>query len=107
MDFAIIKLSIERLLEKIEALENQNVEFCKRIEELENRPSISPQNHEKESVQEDELLDTKQVLKMLGVCYNTLRKLTVKNLLLPIRISTKRVKYSKAEILRYVQSLSN
>lgn len=50
----------------------------------------------------DELIDTKEVLNYLGICYNTLQGVIRKGLLTPIRINQRRVKFSKQAVLEYV-----
>lgn len=104
MDIALIKLSLERLLDKVEGLEKQNRKLKKRIQRLENSdPEASAACEPKQD--HDTLIDTKEVLEILGVCYNTLRSIIKKNLIIPIKINRRRVKYSKQEVLDYIASL--
>lgn len=105
MDLALIKLSIERLLEKVDRLESDNTQLKKRIELLESH--IPTQTHEDikfDKNEEDILIDTKEVLHILGISYNTLRAIVRKNLILPIRINQRRVRYSKKAIKEYIES---
>ncbi|GAB5418454.1 MAG: hypothetical protein Crog4KO_33320 [Crocinitomicaceae bacterium] len=102
MDIALIKLSLERLLDKVEGLEKQNRKLKKRIQRLENS---NPESSEVSESNQDTLIDTKEVLQILGVCYNTLRSIISKNLIAPIRINQRRVKYSKQEVMNYISSL--
>ena len=100
MDIALIKLSLERLLGKVESLEKQNRKLKKRIKLLEENSSDS-------SISEpDVLIDTKEALQLLGVCYNTLRSLIKKKLIPePIQINQRRKKFFRLDILNYIESL--
>ena len=107
MDSALIKLSIERLLEKVERLEKENSELKQRIEAVENKaPLEQKENTVIEIVQEreDVLIDTKEVLQILGISYNTLRAIIRRKLILPIRINQRRVRYSKKAIREFIES---
>ncbi|GAB5417996.1 MAG: hypothetical protein Crog4KO_14490 [Crocinitomicaceae bacterium] len=57
---------------------------------------------EVEQKQEDELLNTKEVLNYLGICYNTLQSIIKKGLIEPIRINKRRVKFSKHALMKYI-----
>jgi predicted DNA-binding transcriptional regulator AlpA len=104
MDTALIKLSIERLLEKVEFLERENIKLKERIQLVENRKELKSNEIEVVQEQEDILIDTKEVLHILGISYNTLRAIVRKNLILPIRINQRRVRYSKKAIKEYIKS---
>lgn len=106
MDLTLIKLSLERLHEKITILENQNSDLLLRIEELEKSSQKEVSKKSNLSPREDTLIDTKEVLRILGISYNTLRSIVRKNLILPIRINQRRVRYSKKAIFNYIESRS-
>jgi predicted DNA-binding transcriptional regulator AlpA len=106
MDFALIKLSIERMFEKVEHLESENVRLNERVLKLEKNTSTVVQNSV-ETYKEDVLLDTKEVLSILGVSYNTLRAIIKNKLIAPIRINQRRIRYSKKAIYAYIESKSN
>ena len=106
MDLTLIKLSLERLLEKVEQIEAENTELNKRVSELEKKQESSKQ-HVIEPLRDDVLLDTKDVLHILGISYNTLRAIIHKNLIVPIRINQRRIRYSKKAIYAYIASKSN
>jgi len=65
----------------------------------------------KENVKElelDKLLSTKEVEKILGVCYNTLQtNIVSKGLLVPKRISARKIRYSKKELKVYMDNLES
>lgn len=103
MDLVLIKLSIETLAKRVEELEQANKVLTQKIEELKTRELVqlpAPKAPERE----DELINTIEVQKMLGVCYNTLQKIVNRNLLTPIRVSAKRIRYSKRAVLDYIKA---
>lgn len=103
MDLSLVKLSIERLLEKVEKLEKGNTKLKKRIQQLEKNKIVN-QIHSAPSPKEtDVLIDTKEVLQILGICYNTLQAIIKKNLITPIRINQRRIRFSKQGILEYIR----
>lgn len=103
MDLVLIKLSIEALAIRVEELERANQVLTTKIEELEKREVVSPPL-QKAPEKEDELINTVEVQKMLGVCYNTLQKIVERNLLTPIRVSARRIRYSKRAVLEYIKA---
>jgi hypothetical protein len=97
MDLKTIEWIVIGLRNEYEALQTE-------VKELRSELRKNSQINETKK-EDDELLDTKQVLNYLGVCYNTLRSVIQKGLIQPIRINQRRVKYSKREVLNYVSSL--
>lgn len=106
MELQIIKLSLERVLDKLNIMEKQNRKLKKRVKYLEQNQNEVLKDSKSEE-KEDTLIDTKEVLQILGICYNTLQKIIKKGLIHPIRISVKRMRFSKNEILNYVNSQSS
>lgn len=103
-EIKIFQLALNQLMEEVELLKSQNEELKKQFEgfKKENRSTailIPPEP----TVEETVLLDTKDVLNILGVCYNTLQKIVAKGLLIPIKINQRRVRYSKIKILEYLR----
>lgn len=107
MDLTLIKLSLERLLEKVNFLEKQNSKFKKRIKKLEKEGKPNSVTNEMEQKPETILIDTKEVLSILGISYNTLRSIVRRKLITPIRINQRRVRYSKKSIYEFIESRSN
>ncbi len=109
MDSALIKLSIERLLEKVERLEQENLELIQRVNVLENVEHSESEKGEavqKQNAMQNVLLDTKEVLKILGISYNTLQAIVRKKVLVPIRINQRRVRFTRKSLTNYINSLS-
>ncbi len=102
----LLELSLERLMQKVEWLEKQNEKLNERVKTLQ-------QNFEnvisttKQETREDVLMDTNEVLELLGISYNTLQAIVRKQLIHPIRINQRRVRYSRNGILTYVNSMQS
>jgi predicted DNA-binding transcriptional regulator AlpA len=104
MNLKLIELVLDGLASKIEIIEMRNSEMAERLEKLEAGTPSVPKEDCKEIALEDSLIDTKEVLEILGVCYNTLQTIVGKKLLNPIRISPRRIRYSKKDVLNYINS---
>lgn len=104
MDLTLIKLTLEGLAQKLSNLESQNKKLFERLDKIEQNAISSDSKHETAPTKEDVLIDTKEVLKMLGISYNTLRAIIKNNLIFPIRINQRRIRYSKNAILAYIHS---
>lgn len=99
MELKMIKLAVERLYNEVEALKMRNKELELKIQQLKLNPVSTPLEVEKE----DELIDTKYVLKYLGICYNTLQGIIDNGLIQPIRIGQRRIRFSKKGLMDYVR----
>lgn len=106
MDLTLIKLSIEQLLQKVEKLEAENKELKLSFSQIESKLTIqTPQGVIQ--LENDKLIDTKEVLQMLGISYNTFKSIVKKTLIVPVRINQRRVRYSYKSILEYIKSRSH
>lgn len=103
MDTKLLELALNNLLDQYHKLKGEVAELKEEIKGLKNSPSIPPVESKPN---EDELLDLKQVQKLLGICYNSLKKLINKGLIKPIRINERRVRFSRISILNYIRSES-
>lgn len=102
----MIKLTIEGLVTKVTRLEKRNKKLSKRLDQMEREEK--KENQPAHAVETDDvLLNTSEVLKILGISYNTLRALNRRELILPIRINQRRVRYSKRAIYAYISAQSN
>lgn len=99
----MVRLAIERMNEELEKLKEQVRRQQEEINELRN--SAPTRQLEAALPKEDEFIDTKDVQKILGVCYNTLRQIVQQGLLRPIRINQRRIRYSKKAVLNYLGSI--
>lgn len=100
MELTLIKLSMERILEKVEILEERNHTLESRIAVLEAEGEC--QNSVDSAPLQDELLDTKEVLRILGISYNTLQVIVRKGMIKPIRINQRRIRFASGDIQNYI-----
>jgi len=103
----MLNLAIGKLSDEVDTLKRQVTELLSEVKIL--KSNISSEQEIKEVKVEsnnDILLDTKEVMKILGVCYNSLYKLVREGLIKPIKINQKRVRFTKISILKYIQSVS-
>lgn len=107
MNLELIQLTIEGLAAKVTILEKRNQKLIKRIKKIERRDILSLSVDVPKQIKEDVLLDTKEVLSILGISYNTLRSIINKKLISTIRINQRRVRYSKKAIYAYIESKSH
>ncbi len=101
MELKLIKLAVERLHDEVQALIIRNKELEQEVQNLKLNTPQAPI----EAKVDDELIDTKQVLKYLGICYNTLQSIINKGLIQPIRINQRRIRFSKRSLQRYIQQM--
>ena len=104
MELNLLKLAVEKLYSEVQELKGKNSELELSIAQLQEKLEAGNQ-HAQPQIVEDELIDTKQVLNYLGVCYNTLRSIINKGLIKPIRINQRRIRYSKVSIQKYLDVL--
>lgn len=92
-------------MQKVEWLEKQNEKLHEHFKALQQKYDVAISTT-KEQIREDVLMDTKDVLELLGISYNTLQAIVRKQLISPIRINQRRVRYSKKGILAYINSMN-
>ncbi len=107
MGESMIELAVESLRSQLNRLTKEVKELRAELVKVRNRKE--PIKEDKNSEEKlDELLTTKKVQKILGVCYNTLQKNIVKKgLLVPKRLSARKIRYSKRELIAYIEKLNN
>lgn len=101
MDAKLLELALNNLLDQYEKLKSEVAILRDEVRGLKSSP-LTPQVESKPV--EDELLDLKQVQGLLGICYNSLKKLIDKGKIKPIRINERRVRFSRLSILNYIHS---
>ena len=101
MEAKLLELALNNLLDQYQKLKSEVAELREELRGVKNNISI-PIIESKPL--EDELLDLKQVQELLGICYNSLKKLIDKGKIKPIRINERRVRFSRMSILNYIQS---
>lgn len=95
-----MQLVLEKLSEEQEKLKKEIRELRSELIALKSTNSYQVTS-EFTSIKDDELLDYKDVQKMLGICYNSLKKLIDSGQIVPIRLNERRVRFSKQSILNY------
>lgn len=101
MEITLIKLALERLnqeLQEMKLIVSQQQVIINEMQQDKITQSLLPPKPK-----EDEFINMSEVQKILGVCYNSLQKIIQKGLLTPIRINQRRIRFSKAEVLKYLQ----
>lgn len=96
MDLKTIEWTIMGLRKELEALQEEVKALRKEIQ-VKQQETVTQD-------QEDELLNTREVLNYLGICYNTLQSVIRKGFISPIRINKRRVKFSKLALMEYINS---
>lgn len=105
METKMLNLAIGKLSDEVDTLKKQVTELLNEVTKLKSiNSTVHLVKEEKVESNNDILLDTKEVMKILGVCYNSLYKLVREGLIKPIKINQKRVRFTKISILNYIQS---
>lgn len=105
MELKVLMMAFDRLSDEHEKLKTEMNELREEMRKLKNAPTQVTTIAEP-AAKEDELLDLKQVQAMLGICYNSLKKLISRGLIKPIRINERRVRFSRLSILNYIRTES-
>jgi hypothetical protein len=103
MDNSLLSMAFEHLKLEFQKLKEENAKLKERVLNVEER-STSPSQNNNVAPAMDELLDTKQVLKILGICYNTLQAVIQKGLIHPIKINQRRIRFSRQGISGFIQA---
>ena len=109
MNLTMIKLAVEKLYDDVEQLKLKNKALELQLKTLSESSKLiktdckiidgtSPQ---------DELMNSKQVQKYLGICYNTLQTIIDKGLIKPIRVSQRRIRFTRRSIQAYINHLQS
>lgn len=103
MEIKLLMLALNKLSDEHEKLKAEFSDLKAEIVLLKRQP-VQSQTSVVPDKANDELLDIKEVRNILGICYNSLSKLVREGLLKPIRINQRRIRFSKAGVMRYIQS---
>ena len=106
MELTMIKLAFERMHQEVEELKAKYSVIESKYLELEESIGTN-RSITIEDKKMDELIDTKEVLYYLGICYNTLQSIIQKGLLHPIRINRRRVRFSRNSIQEYLEKMKS
>lgn len=106
-DVFLLKLALEKLNDKLDKFEDRFLKLEGKVSTIENSMELKAVDSTitKKGEFEDELLDTKQVRKFLGISHNTLQAIVNAGQLVQKRINGHNVRYLKSNVLSYIQSL--
>lgn len=104
MDNEILMLALNGLKKEVEDLKVELLELKAQLANVKEEPIIPAEKHVGSTMM-DELIDTKSVLGILGISYNTLQAIVKKGLLIPLRISPKRIRFTRSNVNRYLKTL--
>lgn len=108
MDLKFVFLAINQLSSEVEEQKKQIAELQKEVTELKTNPIVCevPATSSKKEVLIDELMNTQDVMKILGVSFNTLYKIYKQGLIERIKINQRRIRYTTASVQKYINSQS-
>lgn len=98
MDLKTMEWIVNGLRQELESLQSEVKELKAKLNKL------NSSSH-KEEKQDDKLIDTKEVKKMLGVCYNTLQKIIREGKIKPIKMGPRNIRFWKSSIMTYLRGL--
>ena len=105
-----IEWMVLRLQNKLDELSNR----VKRLEEFWEEKEVTEKSENTTEIEssvekplEDELINTKKVLQILGMSYNTLQGIINKGKLKALRISPRKIRFKRSDLNAYIVSLSD
>ncbi len=102
MEISILKMAMEHLQKEVNQLKEKSQELEQQVSVLLDEKQSSKNTSLKQ--EQGDLLSMKQVLSLLGICYNTLQSIIKKGLIFPIHITQRRVMFRSANIQEYIDS---
>ena len=105
MELTMVKLAVERLHNELEKLKLRNSQLEQEVKELREGMVPDVEGTVVNQKPEEELMDTREVLKYLGICYNTLQSIIRDGFIEPIRINQRRIRFSRKAIQNYIRRL--
>ncbi|GEM_PF-1106229 len=111
METKLLNLAVSRLSDELEKLKAEVVELKSQIAILKANKvvnQITPTiNHVEQQLDNNVLLDTKEVLSILGVSFNTLTKLVQQGIIKRVQITKKRIRFTKNSITNFIVAKSS
>ena len=107
METKLLLLALGKLTDEVEILKLKVADLSDELVRVKDVKSTIP-NESPAQVDptKDTLIDTKEVMNMLGICYNSLCKLVKQGFIKRVRINQRRMKYSKTSIVNFIQTNS-
>ncbi len=108
MDLKVLFLAINQLSSEVEEQKKQIEALKTEVAELKANPVTvsAPVSTSKKDVLIDELMNTQDVMKILGVSFNTLYKIYKQGLIERIKINQRRIRYTTSSVQAYISSQS-
>jgi regulator of replication initiation timing len=107
METKLILFTLGKITDEIENLKSRISELSEELVTVkESKQHIPVEAPLQVDPTKDTLIDTKEVMNMLGICYNSLCKLVKEGFIKRIRINQRRMKYSKTSIINFIQTNS-
>ena len=104
METKLLNIAVMKLSDDLDETKTKLEQALKEIVELKKTCSHHSSEEQKPvPVEEDSLLNIKEVLSKLGICYNSLNKLIKQGLIKPIRINQRRIRFSRSSIIQYIR----
>lgn len=104
VEIKLLKLAMERLIDQVGQLSTDLELLRSELSEMKKSSlgatAVLPQVVTSSA---NEYIDIKEAQEILGVCYNSLRKIIDDGYIKPIRINQRRVRFNKADIIGYLQ----
>ena len=97
MDLKTMEWIVQGLRRELEALQSEVKQL--RMQLKTKQPSTDTLKSD------DELIDTKEVRKMLGICYNTLQKIILAGKITPIKLGARNIRFWRSAVLNYLREI--
>lgn len=107
METKLLLFAVSKLTDEVEALKLKVAELSDELVKVKEAKQYIPVEAPAEiDPAKDILIDTKEVMNMLGICYNSLCKLVKQGFIKRVRINQRRMKYSKTSIINFIHANS-
>lgn len=107
METKLLLLALGKLTDEVEILKLKVADLSDELIRVKEIKSTTPiEAPVQVDPTKDTLIDTKEVMNMLGICYNSLCKLVKRGFIKRVRINQRRMKYSKTSIVNFIQTNS-
>ena len=108
MEIKMLMLAIGKLSDEVDTLKLKVADLSDELVKVKEAKQYIPVESPPVQIDitKDILIDTKEVMNILGICYNSLCKLVKQGHIKRVRINQRRMKYSKNSIESFIQNNS-
>ena len=106
MELKLLQLAIQNLSDRSDKLEQDNKLLHLEIKELKRKQSVSEPTNTHKVSEEDELLNIKSAIALLKVSRSGFIRMVSEGLFKPVRMNLRTLRYSKRQILDFIQQSS-